>query len=97
MKSFDVTSGMTNMRGVFYPTGHMVLMFPTEQHARHACELLRRDGVVEDDLCLAAPADFEHQMATRSTTTRPCSCPRRAPRWRPRAASATSRTRGTMR
>jgi hypothetical protein len=62
MKSFEVTSGMTNMRGVFYPTGHMVLMFPTEQHARHACELLRRDGVAENDLFLAAPADFERQI-----------------------------------
>jgi hypothetical protein len=62
MKPFDMTSGMTNMRGVFYPTGHMVLMFPTEQDARHACELLRRDGVSEDDLWLAAPADFERQV-----------------------------------
>ena len=25
---------MTNMRGVFYPTGHMVLMFPTEAGRR---------------------------------------------------------------
>ena len=39
MKPFEVTSGMTNMRGVFYPTGHMVLMFPTEPHARHACSM----------------------------------------------------------
>lgn len=62
MKRFSLDSGMTNMRGVFYPTGHMVLMFPTEQDARHAAELLRKDGVSEDDLCLAGPEEFERQI-----------------------------------
>ena len=62
MKPFSLAAGMTNMRGVFYPTGHMVLMFPTEQDARHACELLRKDGVSEDDLCLASPEEFERQI-----------------------------------
>jgi hypothetical protein len=62
MKTFSLAAGMTNMRGVFYPTGHMVLMFPTEQDARHACELLRRDGISEDDLCLASPEEFERQI-----------------------------------
>jgi hypothetical protein len=63
MKPFNVTSVMTNMRGVFYPTGHMVLMFPREQDARHACELLRADGVRDDDLFLASPAEFERQIS----------------------------------
>jgi hypothetical protein len=62
MKPFTLTRGMTNMRGVFYPTGHIVLMFPTETDARHACELLRHDGVSEDDLCLAKPEEFERQI-----------------------------------
>jgi hypothetical protein len=62
MKPFILSSGMTNMRGVFYPTGHMVLMFPTEQDARRAAELLRKDGVSEDDLCLATPEEFERQI-----------------------------------
>ena len=31
MKHFSLSSGMTTMRGVFYPRGHIVLMFPTEQ------------------------------------------------------------------
>lgn len=62
MKPFSLAAGMTNMRGVFYPTGHMVLMFPTEQDARHACELLRKDGVSEDDLVLATPGEFERQI-----------------------------------
>ncbi len=61
MKPFSVES-LTNMRGVFYPTGHIVLMFPTEQDARHACQLLRKDGVSEDDLSLASPEEFERQI-----------------------------------
>lgn len=63
MKPFSLSSAMTNMRGVFYPTGHVVLMFPTEGDARRACELLRKDGVSEDDLCLASPEEFERQIA----------------------------------
>jgi hypothetical protein len=62
MKPFPLAAGMTNMRGVFYPTGHIVLMFPTESDARHACQLLRQDGVLEDDLCLAQPEEFERQI-----------------------------------
>jgi len=62
MKPFSLAAGMTNMRGVFYPTGHMVLMFPTQEDARHACELLRKDGVSEDDLILATPQEFERQI-----------------------------------
>ncbi|HEY0823908.1 MAG TPA: RNA-binding protein [Ramlibacter sp.] len=62
MKPFSMARGMTNMRGVFYPTGHIVLMFPNEADARHACELLRHDGVSEDDLCLAKPEEFERQI-----------------------------------
>jgi hypothetical protein len=62
MKPFSIGRGMTNMRGVFYPTGHIVLMFPTEADARHACGQLRQDGVSEDDLCLAGPEEFERQI-----------------------------------
>ncbi|MEJ8840334.1 RNA-binding protein [Ramlibacter sp. AN1133] len=62
MKPFSLGTGMTNMRGVFYPTGHMVLMFPTAEDARRACELLRKDGVSEDALSVASPQEFERQI-----------------------------------
>jgi hypothetical protein len=62
MKPFTVERRMTNMRGVFYPTGHIVLMFPTEADARHAADLLEADGVSDDDLCLAKPEEFERQI-----------------------------------
>ena len=62
MKHFSLTSAMTNMRGVFYPTGHAVLMFPTEEDARLACQLLRKDGIAEEDLSVAGPEEFEQQI-----------------------------------
>ena len=62
MKPFQLAAGMTNMRGVFYPTGHIVLMFPTEEDALRAAELLRKDGVSDDDLCMARPEEFERQI-----------------------------------
>jgi hypothetical protein len=64
MKAFSMATGMTNMRGVFYPTGYMVLMLPTKEDARHAAELLLRDGVSEEDLCLVGPAEFAEQIST---------------------------------
>ena len=64
MKPFSVSAGMTNMRGVFYPTGHIVLMFPTEQDAERAAELLRQDGISEDDLLVASPDEFEHEITS---------------------------------
>lgn len=62
MKHFVLSRAMTNMRGVFYPTGHMVLMFPTEKDALHAADLLRNDGVSEDDMFVATPQEFESQI-----------------------------------
>jgi hypothetical protein len=62
MRAFSMAS-MTNMRGVFYPTGHIVLMLPTAEDARRACHVLRQDGIPEADLCLASPEEFERQIA----------------------------------
>jgi hypothetical protein len=62
MKHFSLAAHKSIMRGVFYPTGHMVLMFPTEQDARLACKLLQKDGVLEEDLSLATPQEFERQI-----------------------------------
>ena len=40
MKPFHLDPSMKTMRGVFYPTGWMVLMFPGEQQARDAASKL---------------------------------------------------------
>lgn len=62
MKHFSLSSGMTTIRGVFYPRGHIVLMFPTEKDALLAAKLLREDGVSEDDMSIATPEEFEQQI-----------------------------------
>jgi len=63
MKHFRLSSGMTTMRGVFYPRGHIVLMFPNEKDALLAAALLREDGVLDEDLSLATPEEFESEIA----------------------------------
>lgn len=62
MKPFHLESSMTNMSGTFYPTGHMVLMFPAEQEARDAARLLADAGFAEDAVSLITPADFEREI-----------------------------------
>lgn len=63
MRHFHLSSKMTTMRGVFYPTGHMVLMFPTEKDALRAARLLQADGVSEDEMFIATPEEFEREIA----------------------------------
>jgi hypothetical protein len=63
MKLFHLEPGMTTMRGVFYPTGYMVLMFPTEQEAR-AAELKLEDGGFDgDEVSLVSPQMFQEDIA----------------------------------
>jgi hypothetical protein len=62
MKPFHLESGMTTLGGVFYPTGHVVLMFPTEQDARAAGQLLQDNGFDEDAVALITPADFRREI-----------------------------------
>lgn len=58
MKPFHLEDGMKTMGGKFYPTGHMVLLFPGEQAARDAAKLLEQDGFDGDAIALLTPADF---------------------------------------
>lgn len=66
MKHFSLSSGMTTMRGVFYPRGHIVMMFPTEEDTLLAAKLLREDGVSEDDMTLSTPEEFDREIASLS-------------------------------
>jgi hypothetical protein len=49
------------MRGVFYPTGWLVLMFAGEQQARDAAKLLADNGV-DGDVLLVTPEDFRRDI-----------------------------------
>jgi len=63
MKEFALESKMVTMRGVFYPTGYMVLMFPTEQDARAAEQKLEEDGYNGEAICLLTPQDIQGKIA----------------------------------
>jgi hypothetical protein len=62
MKPFQLDSHMVTMRGVFYPTGYMVLMFPTEQDARDAVKMLKDDGLDEDEVSMLTPDAFQQDI-----------------------------------
>jgi hypothetical protein len=62
MKPFHLDPGMKTMRGVFYPTGWLVLMFAGEQQARDAARLLSDKGVGEADVLLVTPEDFRREI-----------------------------------
>jgi hypothetical protein len=55
MKQFKLSRDMLNMRGQFYPTGHIVAMFPSAQVAQDAARALCRVGVSADDISLIPP------------------------------------------
>lgn len=62
MRPFHLDSSMTTMRGVFYPTGWMVLMFPGEQQARDAAKKLEDGGIAESDVLLLTPDDIRRDL-----------------------------------
>ena len=62
MRPFRLDSDMKTMRGVFYPTGWLVLMFPGEQQARNAAKLLADEGVPDADVQMLTPEDFRRDI-----------------------------------
>ena len=62
MRTFTLSRDMLNMRGQFYPTGHIVAMFPTEQAAREAAKDLGRAGCAEDDILWIPPETFMQEV-----------------------------------
>jgi hypothetical protein len=63
MKPFHLDSSMTTLRGVFYPTGHMFLMFPSEQEARDAEQLLEDNSVDGGEISLLTPQMIQEELA----------------------------------
>jgi hypothetical protein len=54
---------MLTMRGVFYPTGHMFLMFPAEQDVRQALRALEEGGISGDEIYVLTPQDIQEKIA----------------------------------
>ena len=63
MKPFSLEPNMLTMRGVFYPTGHMFVMFPTEKDARDAEHALEADGYSGESISLLTPEDIQKKIA----------------------------------
>jgi hypothetical protein len=63
MKPFALDSSMLTMRGVFYPTGYMFVMFPTEQEARDAERLLEDSDFPGEAVSLLTPQDIQEKIA----------------------------------
>lgn len=55
MKPFTLDPHLLTMRGVFYPTGHIVAMLPGREAAEHAAQVLTRAGISGDELSLLSP------------------------------------------
>jgi len=63
MKHFELEPSMLTMRGVFYPTGYMFIMFPTEKDARDAERALEEDGYTGESISLLTPQDILETVA----------------------------------
>ena len=55
MKTFQLSHDMLNLGGQFYPTGHIVAMFPDENAARAAARALADARLPDDDISLITP------------------------------------------
>lgn len=62
MRPFRLDSDMRTLRGVFYPTGWMVLMVPGEQQAGDAARLLEQAGISGDALMRLTPEDVLREL-----------------------------------
>jgi hypothetical protein len=63
MKNFELSRDMLNIRGQFYPTGHILAMFPGEQAARAAVRALVDGGIAEDEVSFITPEVMLREIA----------------------------------
>jgi hypothetical protein len=63
MKTFAAEPGMYRMGGVFYPTGHMFIMFPTVEDATEAERQLIQSGWDGGPIYLLTPKDIHEKIA----------------------------------
>lgn len=75
MKPFALEPGMLTLRGVFYPTGHLFLMFPTEQDARQAERALETNGHSGEHICLLTPTEILEKIGRTAGSDDPLPSP----------------------
>ena len=52
MKPFNLDTHKVTLRGVFYPTGHVLLMLPGREEAEQAARRITEAGITGDDVSL---------------------------------------------
>lgn len=75
MKPFALEPGMLTLRGVFYPTGHLFMMFPTEEDARRAERALEAAGHNGEHISLLTPAQILESIAGTAGAEEPLPSP----------------------
>ena len=55
MKHFQMDSHMVTLRGVFYPTGHIVAMLPGQGEAEDTAHAITAAGISGDEVSLLPP------------------------------------------
>jgi hypothetical protein len=63
MKAFTPESNMYTLGGVFYPTGHMFVMFPTADDALDGERRVLESGYDGGAICLLTPKDIHEKIA----------------------------------
>jgi hypothetical protein len=63
MKAFAPDSKMFTLGGVFYPTGHVFVMFPNADEARAAEQKLIDAGCGHGEITLLTPQDIHEKIA----------------------------------
>jgi len=63
MKPFILDSSMQTMSGVFYPTGHVVMMLPTRDDAKQAMKALTDHGMSTETMTLLPPETVLNEIA----------------------------------
>ncbi len=58
MKPFTLDSHLITLRGVFYPTGHIVAMVPGRPAAEGAAQAIVRAGIPASEITLLTPEDL---------------------------------------
>lgn len=94
MHAFALDPDMLTLAGVFYPTGYVFAMFPTEQDARSTAEALERDSLSEKPVMLLSPQQILEQVV-RTVGSADVPCPRQAPKLPPCANTLRWQARAT--
>jgi hypothetical protein len=63
MKPFTLEPNMVTLGGVFYPTGYMLVMLPSENDVREAGRALQESGFAGESMFLLTPEDIQRKLA----------------------------------